>query len=178
MFCQFLLYSKVTQSCTYTYTHVYIHILFLTLSSITFHHKWLDIFLCAVQQDFKSFYILLSKFISHFLVTKGRLWFPIVYLPSSLLLNIRLYLLLAGGIKNKDIVNFYFYFFLIFRAAPMSHGRSQARGRIGAIAASLRHSHSSVGSEPHLRPTPQLLVTPDPRPAEQGQGWNRRPHGY
>lgn len=31
----FLLYSKVTQS------HIYI--LFLTLSSIMFHHKWLDI---------------------------------------------------------------------------------------------------------------------------------------
>ena len=41
MFCQLLLYSKVTQS--------YIH--FLTLSSIMFHHKWLDIVPCAVQQD-------------------------------------------------------------------------------------------------------------------------------
>ena len=35
MCCQFLLYSKVTQP----YIHVYIYILFLTLSSITFHHK-------------------------------------------------------------------------------------------------------------------------------------------
>ena len=39
MFCQFLLYSKVTQS--YIYIHIYI--LFLTLSSVMFHHNWLDI---------------------------------------------------------------------------------------------------------------------------------------
>ena len=48
MFCQFLLYSKVTQS--YVYIYVYTYILFLTLSSIMFHHKWLDIVLCAIQQ--------------------------------------------------------------------------------------------------------------------------------
>ena len=39
----FLLYSKVTQS--------HMHILFLTLSSIMFHHKWLDMVSCATQQD-------------------------------------------------------------------------------------------------------------------------------
>ena len=33
----FLLYSKVTQS------HIHIYILFLTLSSIILHHKWLDV---------------------------------------------------------------------------------------------------------------------------------------
>ena len=32
----------------------------------------------------------------------------------------------------------------------------QARGQIGAVAASLRHSHSNTGSKPRLRPTPQL----------------------
>ena len=29
-------------------------------------------------------------------------------------------------------------------------GRTQARGLIGATAASLHHSHSNAGSEPHL----------------------------
>ena len=29
-------------------------------------------------------------------------------------------------------------------------------------AAGLGHSHSNVGSEQHLRPTPQLTATPDP----------------
>ena len=41
----FLLYSKVTQS------HIHVYILFLTLSFIMLHHKWLDIVPSAVQQD-------------------------------------------------------------------------------------------------------------------------------
>ena len=49
-----------------------------------------------------------------------------------------------------------------FRATPVAYGGSQARGRIRATAASLHHSHSNVGSEPHLQPTPQLSATLDP----------------
>ena len=37
----------------------------------------------------------------------------------------------------------------------MAYRSSQARGQIGAAAASLHHSHSNTGSEPHLQPTPQ-----------------------
>ena len=44
----------------------------------------------------------------------------------------------------------------------MAHGGSQARGPIGAIAAGLRHSHSSARSEPHLPPTPQPTTMLDP----------------
>ena len=55
-----------------------------------------------------------------------------------------------------------FCLFAISWVAPMAYGGSQARGRIGAIAASLRQSHSNVGSEPCLRPTPQLTATLDP----------------
>ena len=58
-----------------------------------------------------------------------------------------------------------FLFFLVFcpfRAAPSAYGGSQARGLIGATAAGLYHSHSNTGSEPCLRPTPQLMATPDP----------------
>ena len=55
-----------------------------------------------------------------------------------------------------------FCLFAISWAAPMAYGGSQARGRIGAIAASLRQSHSNGGSEPCLRPTPQLTATLDP----------------
>ena len=57
---------------------------------------------------------------------------------------------------------FFFFFFCIFRAAPAAYGGSQARGLIGAVAAGLHHSHSNMGSEPHLQPTPQLTATPDP----------------
>ena len=54
------------------------------------------------------------------------------------------------------------FFFFLFRATPAAYGSSQAKGWIRAAPAGLRHSHSNVGSEPHLRPTPQLMVTPDP----------------
>ena len=46
-------------------------------------------------------------------------------------------------------------------AAPAAYGGSQARGWIGAVATSLRQSHSNAGSEPRLQPTPQLTATPD-----------------
>ena len=36
------------------------------------------------------------------------------------------------------------------RAAPMAFGSSQARGRMGATGARLRHSHSNVASELRL----------------------------
>ena len=44
---------------------------------------------------------------------------------------------------------FYFYF-LLFRAAPVAYGSSQARGQIGDAAAGLHHSHSNARSEPPL----------------------------
>ena len=44
----------------------------------------------------------------------------------------------------------------------MAYGGSKAMGQIRAEAAGLHHSHSNIGSEPHLRPTPQLTATLDP----------------
>ena len=61
----------------------------------------------------------------------------------------------------KDVFHIYL-FFCLFRAAFVAYGGFQARGQIGAVAASLNHSHSNVGSELHLRPTPQLMAMPDP----------------
>ena len=63
------------------------------------------------------------------------------------------------------LIFFYFFFFIFFyfvfsRAVPVAYGCSQARGLIGAAAEGLRHSNA--GSEPCLRPTPQLMATPDP----------------
>ena len=69
--------------------------------------------------------------------------------------------------------------FIIFGgAAPAAYGGSQARGQIRAVATSLCHSHSNVGSEPHVPPTLQVTVMLDPQPAEQGQGLYPHPHGY
>ena len=46
-------------------------------------------------------------------------------------------------------------------ATSAAYGGSQARGPIGARAASLHHSHSNMGSKLRLRPTPELMATPD-----------------
>jgi len=64
--------------------------------------------------------------------------------------------------KNLDLFYFIYLFLSFSRAAPVAYGGSQARGPIGAVAASLRHSHSHLGSEPRLQPTPQLTAMPDP----------------
>ena len=50
LFYEFLLYSKVTQSFTHTHT-----ILFLTSSTIMFHHKCLDTVPCAAEQDLMAY---------------------------------------------------------------------------------------------------------------------------
>ena len=56
----------------------------------------------------------------------------------------------------------YLFIYCLFRATLTAYGDSQAKGRIGAVAANLQHSHSNAGSKPHLRPTPQLTETLDP----------------
>ena len=59
--------------------------------------------------------------------------------------------------------NFILFIFSLFRATPVAYGVSQARGRVGAIAAAgLHHSHNNARSEPHLQSTPQLATTLDP----------------
>ena len=56
---------------------------------------------------------------------------------------------------------FLIHSFIFFRAILVAYGGSQAMGQIRAGAASLHHSPSNAGYEPHLRPTPQLRATPD-----------------
>ena len=56
----------------------------------------------------------------------------------------------------------FFLSFCLLRATPTAYGGSQARGLIGAVAAGLGQSHSNLGSELHLRPTPQLRAMPYP----------------
>ena len=48
------------------------------------------------------------------------------------------------------------FVFAISRAASAAYGDSQARGQIVAVATGLSQSHSNLGSEPCLQPTPQL----------------------
>ena len=56
----------------------------------------------------------------------------------------------------------FFVLFCLFRAALVAYGGSQARGRIGAVAAGLHHSYNNAGFELCLQPTPRLTATPDP----------------
>ena len=79
------------------------------------------------------------------------MWFGIITHPNFLF---PLRVIFPFGI-------FFFFFFFSF-AAPVAYGGSQARVRIGTVVAGLRHSHSNMGSEPCLQPTPQLTAMPDP----------------
>ena len=54
----------------------------------------------------------------------------------------------AQGFKIFFFV--FFFFFCFFRAPPVAYGRSQARGPVGTVAASLRRSHSNAESKPCL----------------------------
>ena len=60
------------------------------------------------------------------------------------------------------IFSLIFNFLSFVRTASATYGGSQARGRIGATAAGLQHSHSNLRSEPRLRPAPQLTAMLDP----------------
>ena len=69
----------------------------------------------------------------------------------------------GGSKKSLSHTHTYTHFFFeLFRGEPLAYGSSQARGQIGALAVSLHHSHSNVGSEPCLGLTPQLMVMPNP----------------
>ena len=63
--------------------------------------------------------------------------------------------------QNQKLVLF-FFLYLLFRAASMAYGSSQARGRIRAVAAGLHHSHSNIISELSLQSIPQLMAMQDP----------------
>ena len=70
----------------------------------------------------------------------------------------------SNNFLRLEVSVFYFYFIclLLFRATPAAHGGSQARICIGAVAASLHHSHRNAGSKLCLQLTPQLMAMPDP----------------
>ena len=79
------------------------------------------------------------------------------YIPESTL---------VPNTGKNPISTCFIYLFCFFRATLMAYGGSQARSRIGAVAADLYHSHNNARSEPHLQPTPQLTATPDLEPTE------------
>ena len=69
------------------------------------------------------------------------------------------------------------YIFFSFYGLTCSSGCSWARGWFRAAATGLHHSHSNAGSEPHLKPTPQL-ATLIPNPPKEARDQTLPPHGY
>ena len=84
---------------------------------------------------------------------------------------VRLFSLRNMHLRFLNVFSFslslFFFFFFFFWAAHMTYEGSQARGLIGAVAASLHHSHSNTGSKLHLQPTLQLTAMPDPWPTDE-----------
>ena len=104
----------------------------------------------AWQQGKNFYYIQIRK-------TIFTIW--IVYKKMAMLLKV------CPSYELSFFFFFFFFFFCLFASflGPLrtAYGGSQARGLIGAIAAGLCQSHSNVGSESHLQPTPQLTATLD-----------------
>ena len=66
--------------------------------------------------------------------------------------------------KHRMPIGHFLSLTLLFFLGPhiwKAYGSSQARGQTGATVAGLCQSHSNAGSEPRLRPTPQLTAMPD-----------------
>ena len=57
---------------------------------------------------------------------------------------------------------FFFFLFVVFLGPHRGIWRFPGWGLIGAVAAGLGQSHSHTRSKPCLRPTPQLIATPEP----------------
>ena len=67
-----------------------------------------------------------------------------------------------GWVTSSSWSPFFCFSFCLFGAALVACGGFQARGRIGAIAAGLHHSHSNSGSELCPKTTPRLMAMLDP----------------
>ena len=80
-------------------------------------------------------------FSSHYLpswsIPRGWMWFPVLYSRALLSIHSKYFLFVCFCVG-------FFYFSLLFRAAPAAYRGSQARGQIRAVAASLHQSHSST----------------------------------
>ena len=94
----------------------------------------------------------------------------------------RCYTFCSGTWKNTASGFLFFSFFLcfffcyfFFLGLYLLHMEVP---RLGVKSELQLPAYSISGSKLSLRPTPQLMATPDPKPTEQGQGSNPHPHGY
>ena len=68
---------------------------------------------------------------------------PCIYFYLTIVLNLKC--------ESELLTKLPSFFLFLFTAVPTAYGSSQANGRIGAVAAGLRHSHSNTRSEPCLQ---------------------------
>ena len=156
--CQFLLYSKVTQSYICTYI----------LFDMIFHHDLsqetgYSCLCCTVGPQCLS--ILNVMVCIYYPQTPNSSHSLPLGNHKSLLYACESVSVLYTG-SFVPYFRFYIYIimwiFFFFRAAAAACGSSQARGQIRAVDAALHQSHSNAGSQQHLQPTPWLTATPDP----------------
>ena len=85
------------------------------------------------------------------------------FVPILVLIIRYLIMLLCALDHNLFILVFFIFYFLSFLGPHVRRTEvPRLGGLIGAIAAGLCQSHSNLGSEPHLQPTPQLTAMLDP----------------
>ena len=77
---------------------------------------------------------------------KNRLW--LICIVSEIFLFSDQSCWKSKLMRQLNALLFFFFFFFFFIFIPTAYGSSQARGPIGAPAASLHHSHINAGSEP------------------------------
>ena len=75
---------------------------------------------------------------------------------------------LADWFRGKFFFLFFVGFFCLFRVIPGADGGSQARGRIGALAAGLHHSHSNAHN--HSNGFGGKFLSSEPLALKQGAG--------
>ena len=139
-YCQFALQKGCTTLCSIS--RIWENLSLCPLLSI---ESYICPFNREIQKDSFSlaFLLLLVKLVAFFIFVS--IFMP--YFENLLFISLFSFLL------------FFCLFVCIFRAAPEANGSSQARGLIGDVAASLRHSNA--GSEPRLWLAPQLTARLD-----------------
>ena len=68
------------------------------------------------------------------------------------------------------MLKFYLFYFFVFLGPHLRHMEVSRLGVESELQlAGLHHSHSNMGSEPHLWSTTQLMAMPDPKPLSEAR---------
>ena len=138
---------------------------------VVFYIYWLDkiftFFVCVfyfyflyfLDSTYKSIYFFnMTIYFLNAVTRKFKITPPKIKLPMWHLLYLH-----CSELLYMVLIFYYFFTFitllsLLFKAIGASYGSSHMIGSCNCLC----HSHSNMGSEPHLPPVPQLTATPDP----------------